>query len=96
MGFGIVAENISVRRSAGAAFEQALEILAEAHVEHLVGFVEYDRFELGEHERATLEVIAQSPRRTDHDVNAAREHLRFAPRIHAADTRRDPRAGARV
>ena len=42
MARGTVAENISVRRSAGRGVEDEFEIFAEAEVEHLVGLVEHD------------------------------------------------------
>ena len=38
----IVAEKSAVWRSAGVADEDRLEVLGEAHVEHLVGLVEDD------------------------------------------------------
>src|SRR6185295_17572702 len=38
--------------------EYFLEVLAEAHVEHLVGLVEHGGLELGEVERAPLEMVA--------------------------------------
>src|SRR6185369_13646580 len=44
-----------------------------------------------EHERAAREVIAQPARRADHDVDAVRQRVALAPRIHAADAGRDPR-----
>ena len=80
----------------GRGVEQALEVLAEAHVEHLVGLVEHDRVERGEHERAALEVIAQPARRADDDVHAVRRARALAARIHAADAGRDARAGLGV
>ena len=40
---GIVAEKSAVCRSAGVGLEDRLEVLGEAHVEHLVGFVEHQR-----------------------------------------------------
>ena len=62
--------------------EDLLEILAKAHVEHLVGLVEHRDLELGEVERAALEMVAQPPRRADDDMGAVREA--------AALLRRDP------
>ena len=66
------------REEQGAALrrrrvEYLLEILAKAHVEHLVGFVEHRGLELAEVERAALEMVAQPPRRADHDMGAVRE-----------------------
>jgi hypothetical protein len=76
--------------------KQTLEVLAEAHVEHLVGLVEHDRGQLAEHQHAAIEMIAQPARRTDDDVHALAQRMRFAPRIHAADARRDASAGIGV
>src|SRR5438874_695233 len=73
--------------------EQALEVLAEAHVEHLVGLVEHGRRERRQIERAAVEVIAEPPRRADDDVDAEVERVLLTPRIHAADAGRDACAG---
>ena len=40
---GSVAENSTVWRSAGVDVEDRLDVLGEAHVEHLVGLVEHDQ-----------------------------------------------------
>ncbi len=53
----------------GGGVEDFLEVVAEAHVEHLVGFVEDDRLEAGEAERAAFEVVAQAARGADDDVH---------------------------
>ena len=42
---GSVAEKSTVWRSAGVAVEDRLDVLGEAHVEHLVGLVEDDHRE---------------------------------------------------
>ena len=94
MPFGIVAENISVRRSAGRRFEDEFEILAKAEVEHLVGFVENDGRELFRVQSATLDVIAQAAGRADDDMSALRELAALESRVHAADAGHDPRVGA--
>ncbi|EQB30589.1 hypothetical protein M529_19780 [Sphingobium ummariense RL-3] len=74
--------------------EDLLQILAEAHVEHLVGFVENGRAQRGEIERAALQMIAQAARRADDDMRAAVQRPPFPAGVHAADAGRDP--GARV
>jgi len=71
--------------------EDELEILAEAHVEHLVGLVEHHRLERRDVEPAAFDVVAQAPRRADDDVGAERQPPPFGARIHAADARDDAR-----
>ena len=56
--------------------EHEFEILAEAEIEHLVGFVEHDDRQRGDVERAALEMIAQPPRRADDDVARPLARLR--------------------
>ncbi len=56
--------------------EDLLEIVAEAHVEHLVGLVEHDDLEPGQVERAALEMVAQAAGRADDDVGAVRQRAR--------------------
>ena len=51
-----MAENSAVWRVAGGA-EDLLEVVGEAHVEHLVGLVEHDGLDLVEPERAAVEVV---------------------------------------
>ncbi len=53
--------------------EDEFEILAEAEIEHFVGFVEHDGLQLGQVETAALQMIAQAARRADDDVGAALE-----------------------
>ena len=53
--------------------EDPLQVVGEAHVEHLVGLVEHDGRDLVEAERAAIQVIDRAAGRRDHDVHAARE-----------------------
>ena len=48
-----------------------LEILGEAHVEHLVGFVEHEHVERVELQRLAAQVVERAARRGDDDVGAA-------------------------
>ncbi len=80
----------------GRRVENLLQILAKAHVEHLVGFVEHGDAQRRQVERPALEMIAQPPRRADDDVRAGIKRAPLARRIHAAHTRRDPRPGLAV
>ena len=86
-------QRAAVRRR---GIEDSLEVLAEPHVEHLVGLVEHDGLEPGGHEHAALEVIAEPSGRADHDMDAVAERLLLAARIHTADAGRDPRAGLAI
>jgi hypothetical protein len=56
-----------------------LKVLAKAHVEHFVGFVEHHDFQRGEVERAAFQVIAQAPRRADDDMGAVCSARRSGP-----------------
>jgi hypothetical protein len=69
-----------------------LEILAEAHVEHLVGFVEDDGLECREVERAAFEMVAQAPGGADDDVRAVAELAALLRGVHPADAGGDARA----
>ena len=92
----MVAENRSVRRSVGVASRMNSEILAEAEVEHLVGFVEHDGAQAAQLEVAALEVVAQPSRRADHEVRALRQRALLATDVHAADAADDPGPRRRV
>ena len=69
--------------------ENFLEILAKAHVEHFIGFVEHRGAEILEVERAAFEMVAQPPRGADNDMRAALQRAPLFRSIHAADTGRD-------
>ena len=75
------------------AVEDFLKIVAKAHVEHFVGFVEHRDAQRRQVERAAFEVIAQTPRRADDDLHALAERAAFLAGVHAADAGRDARAG---
>jgi hypothetical protein len=52
--------------------EDALDVGDEAHVQHAVGFVEHQHFDLGEGDALLLDVVEQAARRGDDDLAAAR------------------------
>ena len=86
---GSVAEKSAVCRSRRLA-ENRLEVLGEAHVEHLVGFVEDDDLHAVEAQRLAADVIERAARRGDDDVDAALERPKL--RLHrraAVDRQRD-------
>ncbi len=72
--------------------EQRLQLLAKAHVEHFVGFIEHRDLERRQVERAALEMVAQPARRADDHMRAMRQRAPLARGVHAADAGRDPRA----
>src|SRR3546814_2422389 len=82
--------------SSDLAVENFLQILAEAHVEHLVGFVQHDGLEAGKVERAAFQMVAQAARRADDDMRAVAESAAFLGGVHAADAGCDAGAGAAV
>ena len=69
----------------GSRVEDLLEVLAKAHVEHLVGFVEDDTGEFGQIERTALEMVAQSSGGPDDDRRPRAQRTAFLARIHPAD-----------
>jgi len=70
----------------GGRVEDRLEVLGEAHVEHLVGLVEHHGAQAVQPQRAAFEVVAGAAGRRDDDVDAAREHLDLAAeRLPAVD-----------
>ena len=54
-----------------------LQILAKAHVQHFVRFIEHGDLEQGQIERAAFEMIPQAARRTNHDVRALSQAAAF-------------------
>ena len=89
------------REQQGAAFlrrgvEDLLELLAKAHVEHLVGLVEHRDAQGRQVERAAFQMIAQPAGRADDDVRAACQCAALLHRVHAADAGDDARAGVGV
>ena len=76
----------------GQRAEDPLEVVGEAHVEHLVGLVEHDGLDLVEADRPALEVVHRAARRRDHDVDPAREPVELRGDRLAAVDGHDPRA----
>ncbi len=72
--------------------EDRLDVFGEAHLEHLVGLVEHEVLELGEVERALLEVIHDAAGRADHDMYAAAQCRKLHAVALAAVDRKDVHA----
>ena len=61
----------------GRVGEDGLDVLGEAHVEHLVGLVEHEEAELGEVEGPLLEVVHDPARGADDDVDTAAQRAQL-------------------
>ena len=72
------------------------QILAKAEVKHLVGLVQHRRAQTRQIKAVALDMVAQPPRRADHDMRAAIKGALFGAVIHAADAGRDLRPGLGV
>ena len=69
--------------------EDRLDVVGEAHVEHLVGLVEDHRADAVELERPATDVVDRAARRGDDDVDATVEQLQLALDRLAAEHRND-------
>jgi hypothetical protein len=67
----------------GRRHEDRVEVFCEAHIEHLVGFIEHEDAQVVEFQSAALDVIQRASRRGDDDADAA---------FQGADLLRDRRA----
>src|SRR5689334_20423896 len=61
--------------------ENEFQILAKAHVEHLVGLVEDHGLQSGDIEPAAPQMVAKPPRRPDHDMRAVCKLALLAARV---------------
>ena len=81
----------------GRGLEDGVEILGEAHVEHLVGFVQDQHVEPIQLQRAAPDVVERAAGRGDDDVGAALERADLLEHRRAAVEREDRQpAAARV
>ena len=62
----------------------------EAHVEHAVGFVEHEKFDVAKTQRIALHEIQQPARRGDKDVDTIEQRTDLRTHRHAADGERRP------
>ena len=67
----------------------AFDVGNEAHVQHAVGFVDYQQFNAGEKQPAALGMVEQPARGCDQDVDAAGELAVLVAERNAADQERD-------
>ena len=76
----------------GRCIEDFFQILAKAHVEHLVRLVEHHADQARQVQRPAFEMVAQPPGRADDDRGAAAQIAPFLARIHPADAGGDANA----
>jgi hypothetical protein len=75
----------------GGVAEDLLDVVGEAHVEHLVGLVEHDRRQAAQLQRAPVDVVDRASRGRHHDVDAASERPELTADRLAAVDRKHPR-----
>ncbi|MNE07874.1 hypothetical protein D3C80_1005110 [compost metagenome] len=76
--------------------EDVFQVLAETHVQHLVGFIQHDDAGGRQVQRPAVDVVLQAARRADHDVGAVVQGAGFLAGVHAADAGDDLGAGLGV
>jgi hypothetical protein len=59
----------------GSRLEDRLDIVGEAHVEHLVRLIQHDGPHIMQAKRPTADMVQRAPRCCDHDIDPAFEHL---------------------
>ena len=84
----MVAEKNRVCRLAGNFRDDFADIVDEAHVEHAVGFVENEDFDVAETQRVALHEIEQAAGRGDQHFDAVHERAHLTSHRNAADGER--------
>ena len=82
--------DLAVRRR---RLEHLLDVVDEAHAQHFVGFVQHQELQLGQVQRALVQVIDDAARGADHDVHAAAQGLQLRAVALAAVDRQHLEAG---
>jgi len=77
----------------GGFAEDEFQVFAETKVEHFVGLVEHDGFEVREVNGAAHDVVAQAARCGGDDMGAACEGAAFVAHVHPTHAGGDLRAG---
>ena len=90
----MVAEKSRVWRLGGQVLEHSAHVGQEAHVEHVVGFVQHEHFYVGEDDVALGEVVEQAAGAGDHDVDAPAQLLYLGVGAYAAVNGDAAQAGA--
>jgi hypothetical protein len=76
--------------------QHPVELVAEAHVEHLVGLVEHEGLHLAQLQRAALDVVADAARRPHHEVHPVAEGPQLLGHRRPAHARDAAHAGGAV
>ena len=82
-------QRLASRRKLGDDFP---DVVNEAHVEHAIGLVEHETFDISEPERVASDQIEETARRGDQHVNAAKQGANLAAYWHTAYRQRRPDA----
>jgi hypothetical protein len=82
-----VAENSMVWRAIRGRGDDLFDVVDEAHVEHAVGFVQHQDFQLREVDLARLHVVDQAARGRDQDFRILGQQLHLLRVRHAAQDR---------
>ena len=74
-------------------FQDAFDIVDKAHAQHFIGFIQHQRFQLGQVERTLVQVIDDAARGADDDVHAAAQGRQLRAVALAAVDRQHVEAG---
>ena len=76
--------------------QHKLQIIAEAEVEHLIRLVQHHGAQPVQHQRLSLDMVAQAAGRAHNDMRAALQRAPFSADVHPAHAGGDLRAGAGI
>ncbi len=77
----------------GGFVQNEFQIFAKPQIQHFVGFVQHHTGAIGQIQRAACQVVAQTARRADNDVNTTIQRAPFGAGVHAANAGPESRAG---
>ena len=80
----------------GRLAQHEFQIFAKAQIQHFIGFIQHNRANIAQFQRAAFDMVAQAAGRAHNDMGAAFQGAAFLARIHAADARCHARAGAGI
>ena len=78
-------EHQGLPQAVASSLMDLLELIGKAQIEHAIGFIEDQQLQTIDKQAAFLEVIGNSPRRTDHDLWDAQQLLGLIIEIFAAE-----------
>ena len=77
----------------GCVLQDALDLVDEAHAQHLVGLIKHQGLELGQIERALVEMVDYPARCTHHDMHTPLERRQLRPVARSTIDRKDMESG---